>query len=176
MAQIDRAKVLNTRKGGTNVIAFPQLVPKVLTLQVRPLLGARLDYHVSGDFSFELEILNTSSLLDLHYAIQNAVDFNDDHLFMFFAGRNIRNKRVEYVESDELCCDDLWAANDQIFLSDVYPLPSGCQLYYYFDFGDSWIFRITKNRKTVKYDPMTEYPREINRNGTAPEQYPCFFE
>jgi len=39
-----------------------------------------------------IEIDNSASVLDLHSAIQQAVDFDDDHMFEFFIGRTPRNQ------------------------------------------------------------------------------------
>ena len=49
-----------------------------------------------------IEIDSKSSLLALHDAIQDAVDFDRDHMFEFFAGRNWRNRKVVFENSFDL--------------------------------------------------------------------------
>ena len=39
-----------------------------------------------------IEIKSTATFLELHEAIQDAVDFDNDHLFEFFAGRYSGNR------------------------------------------------------------------------------------
>ena len=57
---------------------------------------------VSGISSFKeckrvIEIDSSATLLDLHSAIQDAVDFDDDHLFEFYAGRDKMNKKIRFA-------------------------------------------------------------------------------
>jgi hypothetical protein len=91
------------------------------------------------DISWEakIEIDSSSSLDDLHLAIQKYVEFDNDHLYEFYTSRNERSKnRMRY--SDE---------NGSVFnttLDMLYPLKKGDSLYYLFDYGDSWIFKITQ--------------------------------
>lgn len=115
-----------------------------------------------------IEIPYESTLYDLHYAIQEAVGFDDDHLFEFYAGRHERNRKV--VFGDEQGPVDLT-------LEEIYPLQRRLNLYYLFDFGDSWTFKITKSRKKPK--PPEEgvvYPRVTASVGKNPVQYPIYEE
>jgi hypothetical protein len=117
-----------------------------------------------------MEIDSQSSLLELHDAIQEAVDFDGDHLFEFFAGRNWRNRKLVFENSFD------WEASfdiyDTITLEQVYPLPKSCKLYYHFDFGDDWYFEIKLSRKRPQ-EPEVDvtYPRIIEVIGPNPAQY-----
>ena len=55
----------------------------IITLKVECIWGL----HLEEDCVRVIEIDFRASLNDLHDAIQDAVDFDDDHLFEFFAGR-----------------------------------------------------------------------------------------
>src|SRR5436190_18654114 len=84
-----------------------------------------------------MEIPEHFTLMNLHHAIQQAVKFDDDHLYEFYAGRNPRNRAIVYGEEDndedyELRLSDY----NSIPLNEVYPL-TGMKLYYLFDFGDN---------------------------------------
>jgi hypothetical protein len=119
------------------------------------------------DISWEakIEIDSSSSLDDLHLAIQKYVEFNNDHLYEFYTSRNERSKnRMRY--SDE---------NGSVFnttLDMLYPLKKGDSLYYLFDYGDSWIFKITRTMKK-QFKPMSKekYPKLIEELGNKPIQY-----
>ncbi len=113
-----------------------------------------------------LEVSSSSTLEDLHFAIQDAVQFDNDHLYGFYISRTERSRdRVRFDFDDE--------KTYSITLEDIYPLEKRKRLYYIFDYGDSWLFKITKSRKKPK-EPMQDvhYPRLIDEKGNKPEQYP----
>jgi len=118
-----------------------------------------------------IELKSDASLLDLHDAIQDAVGFDRDHLFEFFAGRHRRNRELVYADTFD--SEDAFDAYANISLEKVFPLPSKCRLFYHFDFGDDWYFKIKKSRKKpFEPTPGVKYPRVIERIGPNPEQYP----
>lgn len=119
-----------------------------------------------NQWKVSVEIDSTSTLEDLHYLIQYAVDFDNDHLYEFFVSKTERSR-------DRECFDD---ENEKLYtttLENLYPLEKGKKLYYMFDYGDSWLFIITKNRKSPQeLKEGVKYPRIINEVGNKPEQYP----
>lgn len=141
----------------------------IWTLRIECIAGT----YWKGECVRTVEIESESSLFELHEAIQNAVDFDQDHLFEFFAGRNFRNRKV--VFDDSLDWEDSFSTYSQIGLDQVYPLPKSCKLYYHFDFGDDWYFEIRRSRKKPRVpEPDEEYPRVIAAIGPNPEQYPSW--
>ena len=124
-----------------------------------------------------IEVTDETSLYDLHLMIQGLVDFEDDHLFEYFGGRHWRNRKLLFVEEDSWNFDYERAMDDyeQIKLNEVYPLPKSLKLFYHFDFGDDWYFKITKSRKKPKEpEGGVEYPQLIESVGPAPKQYPSW--
>lgn len=120
-----------------------------------------------------IEIEEDDTLYSLHLAIQKAVDFDNDHLFRFYAGRTWRNSRQSLTNNDSW--DESPDDFDEITLNQVYPLENK-KLYYQFDFGDDWIFEIRKKRDSKDADPKVKYPRLIESIGPNPVQYPPFEE
>jgi hypothetical protein len=59
----------------------------IWTLRIECVFG----HYLEEECIRTIEIESGSSLLDLHDTIQDVVDFDRDHLFEFFAGRNYRN-------------------------------------------------------------------------------------
>ena len=58
-------------------------------------------------------------------------------------------------------------------LEGLFPLPKDRRLFYQFDYGDNWIFQISRARnKPFAAEPGTEYPRLIGETGEKPPQYP----
>lgn len=120
-----------------------------------------------------IEIDSTASILDLHLAIQQAVDFDNNHLFEFFVGRTPHNRTIFVGREPNWDTFDPFREYEKVSLSKVFPLPSGMKLFYLFDFGDSWMFQITKSpRKDKKAKPGVKYPRVVDAKGENPEQYP----
>jgi hypothetical protein len=115
-----------------------------------------------------IEAPDICSLFDLHLFIQSTINFGDDHLFEFYAGRNYRNRKIIFSEESGHPDDD--NVYDIILLKDVYAL-KGLKLYYLFDFGDNWLFEIKKSRKTAIPLNDTEYPRVVTENGIKLRQY-----
>ncbi len=125
-------------------------------------------YSVDSEDAWEatIEIDAESTLEDLHYVIQQAVEFDDDHLYEFFIARTERSR-------DKIRFDD---ENEKIFdttLSSIFPLEKGRKLFYLFDYGDHWLFRVSKKRNASKELVKTDkLPRLIEEKGKKPEQYP----
>jgi hypothetical protein len=116
-------------------------------------------------WSADIELDDKSTLEDVHNAIQHAVDFDNDHLYAFFVARTERaGDRVIYDDENGRIYDAM--------IGDVFPLPPKKQLFYLFDYGDNWIFRVSKARK-APHAPVSgiEYPRVVNETGEKPVQY-----
>ena len=112
-------------------------------------------------WSKTIEVKEDFTLLKLHKYIQKIVEFDDDHLFEFYVEKNPRSLRNSVSES--------------LKLNEIYPL-KGVKLFYLFDFGDSWVFQITKSRKEIVEIKTTTYPLLVESTGVNPEQYPDYEE
>ena len=115
-----------------------------------------------------VEVPDICSLFDLHLFIQKIIDFDNDHLFEFYAGKSDRNRKIEFSNNSGYPHDG--GAYESILLKDIYPL-KGLKLYYLFDFGDNWLFEIRKSRKKARSQQDTEYPRVASDNGIKLRQY-----
>jgi hypothetical protein len=136
--------------------------------------------YYEDNFSFKVEVPIILSLFKLHSLILKVTGFDsDDHGYEFYAGHNYRNKKVRYNEREYDYGDSPFESEDpflleEITLHKVYPLPKSCKLYYFFDFGDHWIFEIKKSRKKVAPVIGRLYPYLKERLGIPPKQYPSF--
>lgn len=118
-----------------------------------------------GDWTATLEIEGSDTLEDLHLAIQDAVDFDNDHLYEFYIARTLRSRdRIRYD-------------NEEVTLDSIFPLATGKKLFYLFDYGNSWYFQIGSGRKRPFPAVVgIQYPRIIAESGTKPQQYPDWEE
>lgn len=122
--------------------------------------------YAEDEWQVSIEIDSATTLEDLHHIIQQAVQFDNDHMYEFYISRTERSR-------DRIRFDD---ENEQIYnttLENLYPLKKGKKLYYMFDYGDSWLFKISKSRKNPQQQKKgMHYPRLVNEVGKKPEQYP----
>lgn len=121
-------------------------------------------------WSCTIEIPLDYSLEELHLAIQDAVDFDNDHLYEFIVGSNPRARSTINVDCQS---DDIYETTVQKLLESS----KGKKVFYYFDFGDSWLFQLKKSRKKpIMENPDKCYPRVVSENGKKPTQYPDWDE
>ncbi len=114
----------------------------------------------------KISIYYDHRLSDLHLAIQEAFDFDNDHLYVFYFGREINIGEIIYCK-DSLYHDGPFA--EDVRISDL-KLFQGERMKYLFDFGDRWLFNI----ELVKIDYETHLllrPVVIEAKGEAPKQY-----
>jgi hypothetical protein len=139
--------------------------PMIHTLTVKCFWGSRL----TEPCTRVIEMENTATLFDLHEAIQNAVNFDRDHCFEFFAGRHCRKRALLFSDNDDWGIET--GDSEPIELSRIWPLPDKMKLFYWFDFGDDWKFQITKGRYIKAPEKGARYPRCIKKVGPNPAQY-----
>ena len=112
-----------------------------------------------------IEIDDSSTTEDLHYVIQQAVEFDDDHLYEFYTANSHRSNNRGIISTYEDA--------DTIILARIFPLAKGKKLFYLFDYGDHWVFQVSRSRKAPFVAKSgIQYPRLIGETGERPEQYP----
>ena len=137
----------------------------IITLSIKLVAGM----YAEQAWACELEIADSVSLHELHDAIQSTVSFENDHLYSFFISRQEFGSQRIHFDDEEYSLD--------VELASLFPLPKGKKLFYWFDFGDDWIFQVSKSRKKPKESqPGREYPAVVGETGTKPVQYPDFDE
>jgi hypothetical protein len=131
--------------------------------------------YVSSSWKRVIEISEETVLFDLHLYIQKIIGFNNDHPFEFFIGKSWRKRERVFGDKGEFGFEDEDEDEEGLDtkLNEIYPL-EGSKLYYYFDFGDSWMFKIKKGKKKKYIEKGVEYPRVIESEGENPEQYPSW--
>ena len=135
----------------------------------------------------KIEILGSQTLDDLHMAIQEAFDFDADHLYSFFmSGKAWDDSAFEYYhpEADGGPLEKrMRTMLTQIRGSQPQPrLPATSvrieslnlkpkqKFLYLFDYGDEWHFEVELLKE--RHSEKALYPRIIDTRGEAPQQYP----
>ncbi len=115
-----------------------------------------------------IEMTGDQTLHDLHGIIQEAFDWDDDHLYAFFLSGKAWDNATAY-ESPHADAERSAAK----YRLENLPLQPGQQFLYIFDFGDEL-------RHQIKLEaiipggakPDGEYPQITEQHGEAPPQYP----
>lgn len=120
------------------------------------------------EWTADIEIDSTATLEELHYAIQNAVAFGNDHLYAFYLARNAKSRDREFFDDDD---GRVYSTT----LDELFPLQAKKSLFYLFDFGDHWLFKVSRTRKRP-FEPERSggYPRVVAEVGKKPVQYPPY--
>jgi len=137
----------------------------IFTIVIKCVEGA----NYQEPFMRTIEVPDDMTLGELHNTIQELTGFGNDHPFTFFIARRSRGKRTEVVEAEEW--EERQNYFDKIYLWNIFPLPQNKKLYYWFDFGDDWIFQIGKRGTLKMEDSHAKYPKVIAETGTKPVQY-----
>ncbi len=113
-----------------------------------------------------IELRSEQTLDDLHFAIQNAFGWDSDHLYCFYiTGKE--DDRYTFACPHE---EDRPPWTDEALIGEL-GLVKGHSFAYLFDYGDSHVFTI----KVEDIQPKAgrgKYPRVVEKQGEAPEQYP----
>ncbi|MDM8535596.1 hypothetical protein QUF70_02445 [Desulfobacterales bacterium HSG17] len=135
----------------------------IWTIKIEVIYGRFFE----NEWESTIEMDSESTLEDLHFVIQDAAGFDNDHLYDFFIARTERSRDKKMFDDD----------NGKIYsttLERLFPLEKRKKLYYLFDYGDNWLFRISKTRKKAKEPVKDEkYPKLVTEKGKKPEQYPA---
>jgi len=110
-----------------------------------------------------------ASLDDLAYAILDAYDFDDDHLWDFrFRDQRGKNRQYHRPEGDE------GPYADQISVADT-ELPLKGEMLFTFDYGDDWQFKVVLENVEPSRCRLKR-PRIVSSAGKSPQQYPDWDE
>jgi len=112
------------------------------------------------------------TLADLHLALQDAFEWDDDHLYAFWLdGEYWSHQAIEFshpAHARELRSDPE-TRSAAVRLGDL-ALEPGQKIAYVFDFGGEW--RVELTVAGVVADDGGAYPRLLESTGEAPPQYP----
>lgn len=144
---------------------YDKLYQEVFTDIKKPRQSVRIEAALRYyDCSREILLSSEDTLEDLHYWIQEAFKFDNDHLYLFHVGKGMF--KTTYCASEEFAQANEMSAQDTR-LSEL-PLRKGFCFEYLFDFGDNWWFDL-KVKECVDGEPSKK--GIVKRSGKAPEQY-----
>lgn len=121
-----------------------------------------------------IALRGTQTLDDLHEAIFEAFDRDDEHLYSFYFPKPGSKGRARIRDAQEYTCsyaaDELGAQSTEVKLKSLGLTPKR-KFHYLFDFGDEWWHEITVEQTDAPAE-KGEYPRILEKQGASPPQYP----
>jgi len=115
-----------------------------------------------------IEMRADQTLHDLHHAILDAADFDEDHLYSFYMSGQAWDEATEYSRGP----DARHSSNERISNS---PLRMKQRFLYLYDYGDQHEFDV-QIIATSAETPRGRYPKVVERHGKMPPQYPDWDE
>jgi hypothetical protein len=113
-----------------------------------------------------IELRSEQTLDELHFAIQQAIHWDADHLYSFYMNGELYDDRYGFSCPYE---EDRPPWTDEAVLGEL-GLVLGHKFLYYFDYGDSHKFEV----EVVAIHPQADdekYPRVVEAHAEAPAQY-----
>ncbi|MBM3130655.1 MAG: hypothetical protein FJ009_18750 [Chloroflexi bacterium] len=148
-----------------SVRTMPVIVPSIAPTTARDAQTYRfkVSYRHADDIWFIIEASAKHTLDDLHSAIIDAADFDDDHLHAFFLSGRAWDKETEYGHGDACYSSAIPIGNLHLRMKQ--------RFLYLFDFGDQHEFDV-QLIETSPEPPHEHYPRIVEQHGKMPPQYP----
>lgn len=167
-------KLAERHQEGLQEPFFKAFIPLVETGELTRTLPREEQKFLEGTYTFKIslrrgvwrriELAANHSLHDLHREIQEAFEFDDDHLYAFF---------MDYKKWSSDCYnspdDDNGPYADEIAIGNL-NLYLGKTFLYLFDYGDEWEFKI-ECEEISQDKPLPVKPRLVGQKGEAPSQY-----
>ena len=121
----------------------------------------------SGEVRRLIAVREDLTLVDLHYAIQSAFGWDDDHLYAFWLDGRFWTATEQHFTRP--CAVHERSGRSACIRLDRLALATGSRVAYVFDFGDEW--RVRLRVADVVADDGLPSPRLLRAVGDAPPQY-----
>jgi len=146
---------------------------EIYTLEISILYGGRTFNPERDSWVRKIEVESENTLYGLHLLIQELIGFDDDHFWEFRVGSTQR-KTNRVFQDPKISMHEHNESIDTA-LYEIYPLDRK-YLFYIFDYGDSWTFKIKKIGRTKLAESPIERCNVIASIGGNPRQYPSEFD
>lgn len=121
----------------------------------------------------KIKVESENTIYDIHLLIQELIGFDNDHFWGFRVGSSQR--KTDRVFQDHEISMHEHNESIETALCKIYPLDRK-YLFYMFDYGDSWTFKIKKVGRTKWAKNSIERCNIISSIGENPRQYPSEFD
>jgi len=126
--------------------------------------------HEDEDIFRDVDIKLTDTLLELHYGIQEAFEFDNTQMASFYLSNDDWEKGAELTlfDMNEPGAEDIQMMHEAVLTQALGGV--GDKLVYVFDFMNLWTFHV-ELIQDLEASEKVSYPAVVNFVGTAPNQY-----
>jgi len=146
---------------------------KVYELKV--LLVRMRNEEIEGEVSRTFQMKGNFSLYDLHLFIQQAFNWDNDHMFSFYFGGELYDRDNEYsgTPDGEHIIPRMGKPNKPAVTTQIrdLELSKNSKILYLFDYGDELVHNIEVNSIQLITAGDIKLPSLINEIGVSPSQY-----
>jgi hypothetical protein len=132
----------------------------IFTLDINCISGM----YLTEPYEFRIQVPATWTLADLANYLLLTMEFDGDHLAQYYLAATPSGRKTWFGSAGGTERSDL-------SLNKIFPLPKHKKLFYLYDFGASWKFKISKQGKVTTAIPGIEYPCLLATHGTKPLEY-----
>jgi hypothetical protein len=150
---------------------------RIYTLDVQLIDGPVTEQFIKANPKVirTIEVRGDQTLEDLHWAIYDAFDREEEHMYEFQFGKKPMDERgrryTMTLDDDPFGMDESDGPAEETTL-DSLGLKAKQTFFYWFDFGDDWWHAI-KVASIEEKAPTGQYPKVVNQIGASPPQYPA---
>jgi hypothetical protein len=144
--------------------------PKIYELKVSLF---QMKYNeIEDEISCVMEVSGKATLYDVHLEIQDAFDWDNDHLFSFYLGEDMGDRENEYSANPlgEHLISSFGKSASDAEIRDI-KLQEGQEFLYLFDYGDSLLHKVVVKSIKESNTPKPPIINIISKTGKAPDQY-----
>lgn len=122
----------------------------------------------------KIELKSTQTLVDLHEAIQEYFEWDNDHLYSFYMDNQFNRRKGDY-DMEYTCPFESEGGKTADIKAGTLEFEKKQKFAYLFDFGDCHRFEI-EVVDFGKVEKDKKYPLLVESKGKSPEQYPEYDE
>lgn len=143
--------------------------------ELKVLLVRMENEEIKGEVSRTFQLKGNHSLYDLHLLIQQAFNWDNDHMFSFYFGGELFDRDNEYsgTPDGEHMAPNMGKPNKPAVAAQIrdLSLSKNSKFLYLFDYGDELVHDIeVKNIQFITAGDI-KLPSLINEIGVSPSQY-----
>lgn len=173
---IKNAEIVRAASSATTWDMLVEQLSKPIEVYRLKIVLVRMGFHeIEEEVSRTFEVEGNHSLYDLHLDIQDAFNWDNDHMFSFYLGGKLFDKENEYSSNPlgEHVVSAIGAPSKSATATQIRDLrlTENSTLLYLFDYGAELVHEVIVEKIRDKNDGDKKLPTRVSELGTPPPQY-----
>ncbi len=173
---VKNAEITRAASFTTTWDELAELLSKPMQVYRLKVVLIRMGYNViEEEISRTFEVEGNQTLYDLHITIQDAFNWDNDHMFSFYFGGRLFDRENEYSGGPlgEHIVPGMGAPSKSAAATQLRDLDliENSTFLYLFDYGDELVHEVIVEKIQDKNDEIKVRPTLVSQLGTPPPQY-----